>query len=92
MAYKEFFELGEVRQTDATEDKPAATYIKVTASAGQLKKLTTGSVIYTEPAKAKFERMLASPKLDDKAKEEVTDRMNRVPKWVLKRAFAKIPE
>lgn len=87
-------ELGEMLQSlpddpDDEFEKPKY-YIKITAKNETLNLLTQGVILEFEPPKAKFERMLASPKVSEEQKEGIRDSMERIPKFVIKRVVAKI--
>jgi hypothetical protein len=89
------FEFGEMLQslpeTNDPKEKPKY-YIKITAKDEVLDKLRHGVILEFESPKDKFNRMLASPKIDEVAKEGIRESLERIPKFFIKRVIAKIKQ
>lgn len=89
-------EFGELLETKITpeeleEGKKPNLYIKITASDEDLAKLRNGFTINLEDPKQKFKRQLEKFANDETISQNITERMNKLPKWVKKRLVMRVP-
>lgn len=84
-----FVEIGEILESKPKDGQTKGDlYIKIKDDV----KLTKGMYVNLEDPKAKFQRMLNSGKLDEKATDQVTEKMNNIPAFVKKILIAKFEE
>lgn len=77
-------------EPDPSKHKKPSYYIKITASSEELRKLETGFTLSLEDPKAKFQRQITKLANDEVAVENITERMNKIPKFVKKRLIMRI--